>query len=384
MPQDANHSSILLSAKSTSSVAAEPSAQSAKPVGAGAFSVETYADRLMDDLFGDVEKALEMLVEQTQDSRPATQERSEPASIPPLQPEPVEPPPNLSCVTEPVTPVAIQLQEHRLTKITAESEATALVPPEPGDRPPRAYDRLLLALGCCSLVVTLGLWLLSQAPRPKLAPETALQTQSTQPAAEGATPEFAEYLQRSLEAIERRTQPQKVALAPSAVSNQATGSLQTGSLPTVAVPGTPMKAPVQPAPTPIQAPPGLTRVYVPNYPIPPHFFPNRVAGSPVLAPAPRQPQTLATSPAQSAAPTLQQPVQAPTPLAVPGVVRTLRGIVEMGDRSAALIEINGIVQSFRLGESIGSSGWTLVEVSKERIIVRRNGELRSISVEQSF
>lgn len=379
MPQDAHHSSILLSTKPTSLTAAEPSARDAKPMGAGAFSVETYADRLMDDLFGDVEKALEMLVEQTRDSRPTAQERSESVSIPPLQPEPVEPPPNLSSVTEPVTPVAIQLQEHRLTEITAEPEATDLVPPELGDRPPRAYDRLLLALGCCSLVVTLGLWLLSQAPRQKLAPETALQTQSTQPSAEGSTPGFAQYLQRSLEAIERRTQPQKVALAPSTASNQS-----ASSLPTVAVPGTPMNAPVQSAPTPAQAPPGVARVYVPNYPIPPNFFPNRAAGSPVLAPAPRQPQTLATSPAQGASPMLQQPVQAPTPLAVPGVVRTLRGLVEMGDRSAALIEINGIVQSFRLGESIGSSGWTLVEVSKERIIVRRNGELRSIAVEQSF
>jgi Tfp pilus assembly protein PilP len=62
----------------------------------------------------------------------------------------------------------------------------------------------------------------------------------------------------------------------------------------------------------------------------------------------------------------------------------LVGVLEQGDRSAALFEVNTIVQRIRLGESIGSSGWTLVEVRAGEAIVRRNGEVRSIYVGQQF
>jgi type II secretory pathway component PulC len=58
--------------------------------------------------------------------------------------------------------------------------------------------------------------------------------------------------------------------------------------------------------------------------------------------------------------------------------------MELGDRSAALIEINGVAQRYRIGESIGTSGWTLVEVSKNQAVIRRNGEVRSVFIGQSF
>jgi hypothetical protein len=59
-------------------------------------------------------------------------------------------------------------------------------------------------------------------------------------------------------------------------------------------------------------------------------------------------------------------------------------VLELGDRSAALIEINGVAQRFRVGEGIGTTGWTLVEVSKNQAIMRRNGEVRSVFIGQSF
>jgi hypothetical protein len=42
------------------------------------------------------------------------------------------------------------------------------------------------------------------------------------------------------------------------------------------------------------------------------------------------------------------------------------------------------VQRFRIGESLGSSGWTLVEVSQNQAVIRRNGEVRSVFIGQSF
>lgn len=77
-------------------------------------------------------------------------------------------------------------------------------------------------------------------------------------------------------------------------------------------------------------------------------------------------------------------VRQPIPLSVPGVVKKLVGVLELGDRSAALIEINGVAQRYRIGESIATSGWTLVEVSKDQAVIRRNGEVRSVFIGQNF
>ena len=43
---------------------------------------------------------------------------------------------------------------------------------------------------------------------------------------------------------------------------------------------------------------------------------------------------------------------------------TLEGLLELGDKSAALFKVDGVTRRIDIGESIGSSGWTLVEVSK--------------------
>jgi type II secretory pathway component PulC len=58
--------------------------------------------------------------------------------------------------------------------------------------------------------------------------------------------------------------------------------------------------------------------------------------------------------------------------------------MDQGNGSVALFEVNGITQRYEIGESIGSSGWTLVEVSKDQAIIRRNGEVRSLFVGHSF
>ncbi|MDY6938230.1 MAG: hypothetical protein SWY16_11235, partial [Cyanobacteriota bacterium] len=52
----------------------------------------------------------------------------------------------------------------------------------------------------------------------------------------------------------------------------------------------------------------------------------------------------------------------PAEAAPPANVHTLMGFLEFGDRSAALFEINGVAQRINVGESVGASGWSLVEV----------------------
>ncbi|MGB3509624.1 MAG: hypothetical protein WBA93_10325 [Microcoleaceae cyanobacterium] len=92
-----------------------------------------------------------------------------------------------------------------------------------------------------------------------------------------------------------------------------------------------------------------------------------------------------------------EPVTLPPPPAqeMPGVetvaasevqspINTLVGILELGERSAALFEIDGVARRIYVGEGIGNSGWTLVNVANQEAVIRRNGEVRSVFVGQQF
>lgn len=89
--------------------------------------------------------------------------------------------------------------------------------------------------------------------------------------------------------------------------------------------------------------------------------------------APAQMSTMTTSTEAVSTPSLQQAVSV-----VPQPTHILEGILELGSKSAALFKVDGTTQRFAIGENIGSSGWTLVDVSNGEAIVRRNGEVRSI------
>jgi hypothetical protein len=79
----------------------------------------------------------------------------------------------------------------------------------------------------------------------------------------------------------------------------------------------------------------------------------------------------------------QEQVYPPTAIAV-APSNTLEGLLELGNKSAALFKIDGVTRRINMGESIGSSGWTLVEVSNGEAVVRRNGEVRSIYAGQKL
>jgi hypothetical protein len=75
----------------------------------------------------------------------------------------------------------------------------------------------------------------------------------------------------------------------------------------------------------------------------------------------------------------------PTQMANAGGDRhTVLGLIELGDRSAALLEINGITRRIYVGESIGQSGWNLEAVGNDQVKISRNGQRRSLSVGQEF
>ncbi len=66
------------------------------------------------------------------------------------------------------------------------------------------------------------------------------------------------------------------------------------------------------------------------------------------------------------------------------ISHTLEGLLELGDKSAALFKINGVTRRIEIGEGVGTSGWMLVEVANGEAVIRRNGEVRSIYAGQNF
>lgn len=75
--------------------------------------------------------------------------------------------------------------------------------------------------------------------------------------------------------------------------------------------------------------------------------------------------------------------QAYTP-AVATPSHTLEGLLESGSKSLALFKVDGVTRRIKIGEGIGSSGWTLVDISNGEAVVRRNGEVRSIYAGQKL
>ncbi len=142
------------------------------------------------------------------------------------------------------------------------------------------------------------------------------------------------------------------------------------------------------AASPSPSPNVVERVYVPIYPTAPS--PALTSPSTTISPAAPAPKpNISRSPAPTAsARTTPAPAASPTaPSPVPNIAtasHTLVGVLELGDRSAALFEVNGTPQRIEIGEAIGTSGWTLVSIKNQEAIVRRNGEVRSIYVGQKF
>ncbi|QZZ21906.1 hypothetical protein J5X98_05615 [Leptothermofonsia sichuanensis E412] len=383
MFQDASTSLFKLSQGEPSDDLSEAVPGAGAVSASGNFPVESYADRLMDDLFEEVEGLLGDGLKPP--SAPALIEEPAPRSPGPStllgmalaarfsnsdQPAAADAHPEPAPHHRFRDDAGSDFSDSRLVKTAGSPENTR--------QTARSYDRLLLAVGCISLITTLTLWLLFQ--------EAARQTATVPVPAQTGTREnlnashqFAEYMQRSLQAIDQKNQ---TAGSPVAQNNAAPTGLPTVTVPGSITPGTASGAAGvvggsivggSTAYTPPRTSAGLDRLYGSLSNLPQSLYSPGGASAPTVAPLPAMP------PRTSAA-----PVTPPVPLQVPGVARTLVGVVDLGEQSAILVEVNGVAQRFRLGESIGSSGWTLVEVSKNQAIIRRNGEVRSVFIGQNF
>ncbi len=336
--------------------------------------VEAYAEDLMDEIFDDVDRIL---------AGDATA----------IYADPIEPAqePQSDLRSEPVTVPAMIVPVFAQPAVDADAQApltetqlgdtktdTANQSPNKSGHKRHWRNFMLSALGL-SAIAAVGIWWLRQQPTFPLVKPSAVST--TPPPASSTLPDdaaFGEYLKRSLRVIsgERSAQvetqtPGAVASAPSQPANsQASGQRSNNVIERVFVP---LLQPGSGAnqnrrPNTNTVPPSATPNAIPN-----NAVPNVVTLPPTL-PAPNT----------AIAPSSETNTNEPIPNIATNNSYELVGVLELGDRSAALFEVNGSSQRVYIGETIGGSGWSIVSINNEEVVVRRNGEVRSIYIGQQF
>lgn len=367
-------------------------------------AVESYADRLMDELFEGVDRAFD-------DNGAPSAESGQPEfvalksiSVPQivlsqLAPSPQPEGKNVEAIARQVALETTQQQQSK-----------------------QSFDRILLGAAFGSLLLVLGLWLASRSGLVRL-PAPVLDAPTTARKAEPDTV-FAEYVQQSLEAIE-----QKKAAPANPQLLQVPGVASPGTLPSIQISGSPPPTaglstavnriadaleqaatqPGAPAPQVVIIPPATAPGAAPTQTAAVSPSPTAPASGRALATAGTPTQTTAASPSSSESPqpkilareTESAPGSAAAPAApaqqagpeaqpappassAPTAAHTLVGILELGDRSAALFEVDGVARRIYVGESIGASGWTLAEIKNQEAVIRKGGDVRSVFVGQKF
>jgi len=90
-----------------------------------------------------------------------------------------------------------------------------------------------------------------------------------------------------------------------------------------------------------------------------------------------------TAPVTALPPANPTPEETP-PAPTPAPAYTLVGVLSLGDRSSAMFELNGSVQSIRPGKPVGDTGWTLEKVQQRDVVLRRGKETKTVVVGQKF
>ena len=343
MPQTISGATPLL--ESSQATSAQPSTRSlmSAPV-----QVDIYADRLMNDLFGDVEDLLS-------------------GSVPP--PEPIRAKPPINFAPQTVATLVTQPQLPQWSPPASESRKS------PAPKTPRSnrLQKVLAVLLGLSALSAASVWFIQRGTAQRLI---AMASQdpvaiASKAAPVDTTPRFAKYLQRSLENLDRKAASNKPGMTTVPFSSK---------LPTTSVLGNaPERSNADKMPVVINVPPVPTSVSVA---VAPSRSPQEL--DQVLTRLSSALERLSISP--SARSSILAPTVQPAQAASSEPQRTLRGIAIATDptQSAILFEMNGVTQRYYIGESIGSSGWSVVDISSNYVSVRRNGEVRSLSIGQKL
>ena len=223
---------------------------------------------------------------------------------------------------------------------------------------PHYLGKILFALSCGYLIFVLA-WLFGNQSGKIFAMVRGKQQISISK----SDAEFIDYIERSLSTIDRKAQTSKTR------ENNAKSESQVVYVP-VYTPANPTPAPPQLSASTISKP-------VNSSPIPPPPPPS-VANIPAPPPL-----TAPKSMPQAPSPQSAEPVIATT-VTKPAIKHTLIGILELGDKSAALFKVKGTTKRIWLGEEIDDSGWILESIDNQTVKISYQGEMRSLSVGETF
>lgn len=370
-------------------------------------AVESYADRLMDELFEGVDRAFD-----GSEGLPAEQ-------VPPAEFVALK---SISVPQIVLSQLAPEPPRGGEQEVAAIARQVALETTKK-QQSKQSFDRILLGAACGSLLLVMGLWLASRSGLVRLPAAPTPQTPAASSKIAPDTP-FVEYVQRSLVAIEQKKAPQPNSQLPA-----VPGAATPGTLPSISISGAPpataglstavnrianaleqaAAAPGAPAPQVVVIPPPAQVTVAPAAPTQVNVAvpaaSQTAAGSPspsasgraIATAGNRTPLAASTSPSESVQPKIlareTESAPAPAPAAgqsaaavtgAPTSAQTLVGILELGDRSAALFEVDGVARRIYVGESIGASGWTLAEIKNQEAVIRKGGDVRSVFVGQKF
>ncbi|MBE9014536.1 hypothetical protein IQ250_30550, partial [Pseudanabaenaceae cyanobacterium LEGE 13415] len=289
--------------------------------------VDTYADRLMDDLFEDVEDLLS-------------------GSVPPAEPLRAKPQPSIDFSLQTAAPLAVKpVAQPQLPQWTLPAVSESPIASKPVKPKSYHFQKFLAIVFGLSALSAASLWLIQRGTVQRFFALAAKEPTAIAIAPKAApidtTPQFAQYMKRSLENIDRK-----------AASNpKSTTVALNRNLPTIPVIGNSRPSnPSERTPVVINVP----SVPAPN-PIATAVSKNPQELNQVLTRLSSVLERLSINPGSRS-----QSVAAPAPIAIQPAQavssepqRTLRGIAIANDptQSAILFEMNGVTQRYYIGES---------------------------------
>jgi len=365
---------------------------------------EAYSDgvdNLMDDLFGDVETTLHVDHSKLRSQRQKTgQQTGQPQSNPTPYASAIASSSDIVAISridsdtapakDTVNISKMNMADIALPPISKEDvlwiqpyimrnpEPTSQIPPNPPESVTSKYnlfDRLLFVAACSSALIAAVMWTINHGI---WIGKQSVNIAQILPADNSKNKAFAQEIQQMLNDI---TNKNRAIAAGQSFTNTVGNNLPILAAPMIGN-SLPMGNPVV----------GLQQspMYVPVYQPPSLNNPNNNSNNPNL------PSPLALPPANANnameiaannAPNPKTPVTAAKSMPAPAVsssVHTLIGVLDLGDRSTAMLDMNGSVHSVGLGKAIGNSGWVLSRVSQQEIILKRGKETKSVFVGQKF
>ncbi len=197
-----------------------------------------------------------------------------------------------------------------------------------------------------------------------------------------ADAEFIEYMQQSLELIERQT-------GQASQAHNSENTSKTGTFIPIYTLSAAVSAPSQPE----------AKASLPNLLPPPP--PNQwakinppISAAPIVSPPPpRQSESVATVPTLPSNAAVNTPevtrrqVSSPEPTKPTTnkvVSHTLVGVVALNENSAALFKADGITYRTWLGEKVGNTDWILKSVSNQQVTIRNGPQTKTLVVGEIF